>query len=80
MPQENSVYTEHFEKGLMATGFSVGAIEAFEAAIVLVGLPPDNFSSTLQGMGLGIGAVVLSTYVLRNQVRKVKQANMKIVV
>jgi uncharacterized membrane protein len=31
-------------------------------------------------MGTGIGVVVVATYVLRNQVRKVKQANMKVVV
>jgi uncharacterized membrane protein len=71
---------EHFEKGIMATGFSVGAVEAFEAAIVLVALLPNNFQSTVLGLGTGIGVVVVATYVLRNQVRKVKQANMKVVV
>jgi len=71
---------EHFEKGLMATGFSVGAVEAFEAAIVLVALLPNNFQSTVVGMGAGITVVIVSTYVLRNQVRKVKQANTKVVV
>jgi uncharacterized membrane protein len=78
--RKKSTHTEHFEKGLMATGFSVGAIEAFEAAIVLVGLLPNDYNSTLLGMGIGIVAVVVSTYVLRNQVRKVKQANVKVVV
>jgi ferrous iron uptake permease (iron-lead transporter) len=72
--------TDHFEKGVMSTGFSVGAIEAFEAAIVLVGLLPYNYQSTVAGMGLAIVVVVAATYVLRNQVRKVKQANMKVVV
>lgn len=71
---------EEFEKGLMYTGFSVGAVEAFEAAIVLVGLLPANFGSAGAGMALGFGVVILSTYVLRSQVRKVKQANMKVVV
>ena len=71
---------EHFEKGIMTTGFSVGAIEAFEAAIVLVALLPNNFQSTVFGMGTGIAVVVAATYLLRNQVRKVKQANMKVVV
>jgi uncharacterized membrane protein len=64
----------------MYTGFSVGAIEAFEAAIVLVGLLPNNISSTIYGIVWGMGIVIVSTYVLRNQVRKVKQANMKVVV
>ncbi len=71
---------EEFEKGLMYTGFSVGAIEAFEAAIVLVGLIPNNFSSTIIGIITGVVIVIVSTFVLRNQVRKVKQANMKVVV
>ncbi len=70
----------HFEKGIMATGFSVGAVEAFEAAIVLVALLPNNFQSTVLGMGAGICVVVAATYLLKTQVRKVKQANMKVVV
>jgi uncharacterized membrane protein len=78
--RRNKTSSEHFEKGIAATGFSVGAIEAFEAAIVLVGLLPANFQSTVLGMGSGIVVVVAATYALKNQVRKVKQANMKIVV
>jgi uncharacterized membrane protein len=71
---------EEFENGLMYTGFSVGAIEAFEAAIVLIGLLPNNFSSTIYGIIAGIVIVAVSTYLLRNHVRKVKQANMKVIV
>jgi uncharacterized membrane protein len=78
--RKKSVYTEHFEKGILATGFSVGAIEAFEAAIVLVGLLPNNYASTVIGMGSGIVVVIVATYSLRKQVRKIKQANMKIFV
>lgn len=72
--------SEEFERGIMYTGFSIGAIEAFEAAIVLVGLLPNNFSSTVYGIVAGILVVVVATYLLRNHVRKVKQANMKVVV
>jgi uncharacterized membrane protein len=72
--------TEAFERGLMYTGFSVGAVEAFEASIVLVGLLPANFTSAGIGMIAGVSVVVLATYILRTQVRKVKQANMKVVV
>jgi uncharacterized membrane protein len=72
--------SEAFERGVMYTGFSVGAIEAFEAAIVLVGLLPVNFASAGVGMIVGTVIVVVSTYVLRTQVRRVKQANMKVVV
>jgi len=71
---------EEFEKGLMYTGFSVGAVEAFEASIVLVGLLPENLTSATLGMAIGVAAVVVATYVLRSQVRRVKQANMKVVV
>ena len=71
---------ETFEKGILYTAFTVGAIEAFEAAIVLVGLLPINFSSAGWGIIAGFAVVVVSTYVLRSHVRKVKQANMKVVV
>ena len=71
---------EDFEKGLFYTGFSVGAIEAFEASIVLVGLLPENYFSTILGLLAGIAVVTISTFILRNQVRKVKQANMKVIV
>ena len=78
--RKGSEVKEHFEKGDNATAFSVGAIEAFEAAIVLIGLLPNDFQSTVYGMGLGIVVVVVSTFVLRSHVRKVKQADMKIAV
>jgi uncharacterized membrane protein len=72
--------SETFERGLMYTGFSVGAVEAFEASIVLVGLIPANVESASAGFVSGIVVVVIATYILRSQVRKVKQANMKVVV
>jgi uncharacterized membrane protein len=71
---------DHLEKGVMSTAFSVGAVEAFEAAIVLVGLLPNDFQSTVFGMGCGLAIVTASAMALRSQVRKVKQADMKVVV
>ncbi len=71
---------ETFEKGVMYTGFSVGAVEAFEASIVLVGLLPASYDSAGIGIGAGVAIVVVATYILRTQVRKVKQANMKVAV
>ncbi len=71
---------ETFEKGIMYTGFSVGAVEAFEASIVLVGLLPASYDSAGIGIGAGVAIVVVATYILRTQVRKVKQANMKVAV
>ncbi len=73
-------FHEEFHRGTMATAFSVGAIEAFEAAIVLVGLLPNGFQPTVLGMASGIAMVAVSTYVLRDHVRRVKQADMKIAV
>jgi uncharacterized membrane protein len=78
--RKGSHFHDEFHRGTMATAFSVGAIEAFEAAIVLVGLLPNGFQPTVLGMASGIGVVVVSTYLLRDQVRKVKQADMKIAV
>jgi uncharacterized membrane protein len=71
---------EEVEKGLFYTGFSVGAIEAFEAAIVIVALIPMDYSSTMIGMVSGLLIVVIGTVTLKNQVRKIKQANMKVAV
>ncbi len=72
--------TGESEKGLFATGFSVGAVEAFEAAIVLVALYPNSYSSTLLGLFAGVLIVIVAALVLHSQIRKVKQANMKILV
>ena len=71
---------EGIEKGVFYTAFSVGLVEAFEAAIVLIALIPNNFYSTLYGMTLGLLVVVLGTVILTSQVRKIKPANMKVVV
>lgn len=78
--RKGTVFHEQFHRGTMATAFSIGAIEAFEAAIVLVGLLPNGFQPTVLGMSVGIVIVVASTYLLRDHVRKVKQADMKIAV
>ena len=71
---------ETFERGLMYTGFSVGAVEAFEASIVLVGLLPQGFLSAGAGFAAGVVLVVIAAFALRSQVRKVKQASMKVAV
>jgi uncharacterized membrane protein len=78
--RKGNLFHEEFHRGTMATAFSVGAIEAFEAAIVLVGLLPNGFQPTVLGMASGVAIVAISTYLLRDQVRKVKQADMKIAV
>ena len=71
---------ETHEKGLMVTALSVGAVEAFEAAIVLVALYPNNYDSTLIGVSIGIIAVIAFSFILHSQIRKIKQAIMKVTV
>lgn len=68
------------ERGIMSTGFSVGAVEAFEAAIVLVALFPQGYYSTMTGLLAGVVVVVIAAFLLKSKVRKVKQANMKVAV
>jgi uncharacterized membrane protein len=68
------------ESGVSLTAFMAGVIEAFEAAIVLVGLYPENYNSTLLGIILGSVLVIAFSVVLRSQIRKLKQAIMKVVV
>lgn len=71
---------EEAEKGVSFTAFSVGAVEAFEAAIVLVALYPESYSSTVLGLIFGVVVVIAASYILRNQIRKVKQATVKVAV
>jgi Predicted membrane protein len=71
---------EEFEKGALSTGFSVGAVEALECAIVLLALIPNSYDSALYGFFTGIVVVVVFTYLLKSHVRRIKQANMKVVV
>lgn len=65
---------------LLYTAYSVGLVEAFEAAIVLVALYPNGYFSTITGLLLGVIIVVIAAVILQSQIRKVKQASMKIAV
>ena len=65
------------EKGILSTAYSVGLVEAFEAAIVLVALFPENYDSTGFGLVGGLIIVIFAAYLLRSQIRKVKQATVK---
>ncbi len=79
--KSNKAYAkETHEKGIFYTGFSVGAIEAFEAAIVLIALIPIDFDSTLFGLIVGLIIVIVGTFLLHSHIRRIKQANMKMVV
>ena len=69
-----------FQCAIRYTAYSVGLVEAFEAAIVLVALYPNGYFSTITGLLLGIIIVVIAAVILQSQIRKVKQASMKIAV
>ncbi len=71
---------EESGKSVSTVAYSVGIVEAFEAAIVLVALYPENYNSTLIGLISGIIIVVIAAFVLRNQIRKIKQGSMKVAV
>ncbi len=75
-PSGNGKHEEN-ERGVIATAYSVGLVEAFEAAIVLVALFPENYDSTGIGLLSGVVLVIISAYILRSQIRKVKQATVK---
>ena len=79
-PPKNSPHHYDTEKGITATAYSVGVTEAFEAAIVLIALFPENYSSTMIGLIVGSILVVIFAFILRTSVRKVKQAIMKVAV
>lgn len=77
---KSSFKKEERIKGIFSTGVSVGAVEAFEAAIVLIALFPESYDSTFIGLIIGACLVVGFAYLLKTQVRKVKQASMKVAV
>lgn len=76
-PPKGGSKHDETEKGILITGYSVGVVEAFEAAIVLIALFPQNFDSTGIGVVSGGILVVFAAYMLRSQIRKVKQATVK---
>ena len=76
-PPKGGSKHDDLEKGIIATGYSVGLVEAFEAAIVLIALFPQNFDSTGIGVIAGGLLVIFAAYLLRAQIRKVKQATVK---
>lgn len=73
----NSRSEESMNRSALVTGYSVGTVEAFEAAIVIVALLPENYSSAVIGLLSGIIAVMLGAFILKAQVRKMKQARVK---
>lgn len=65
------------ERGDLVVVFTVGAIEAFEAALVLIALMPRSYSSTLVGAALAAAIVVALTIALKSQIAKVRVPHLK---
>jgi len=58
----------------------VGAVEAFEASIVLVALFPENYIYTSAGLLSGIATVVIAAALMHTRIRRLKQYIAKVLV
>ncbi|BDR91685.1 hypothetical protein [Vulcanisaeta souniana] len=67
------------ERGDLAVVFTVSAIEAFEAALVLIALIPRSYSSTLIGTLLAAAIVVILTAVIKDQIARIRLPHLKYV-
>jgi len=77
--RQRSGHEEHFS-GIFVPGFSVGAVEAFEASIVLVALFPENYIYTSAGLLSGIATVVIAAALMHTRIRRLKQYIAKVLV
>jgi uncharacterized membrane protein len=67
------------ERGDLAVVFTVSAIEAFEAALVLIALIPKSYASTLMGTLIAAAVVVVLTALIKNQVARIRLPHLKYV-
>jgi uncharacterized membrane protein len=67
------------ERGDLAVVFTVSAIEAFEAALVLIALIPKSYASTLMGTLIAAAVVVVLTVLIKNQVARIRLPHLKYV-
>lgn len=65
------------ERGDLAVVFTVSAIEAFEAALVLIALIPKSYASTLMGTLIAAAVVVVLTALIKNQVARIRLPHLK---
>ncbi|MCH4815707.1 MAG: hypothetical protein QXY87_08565 [Saccharolobus sp.] len=69
---------EEKEEGLSVV-FTVSAIEGFEAALVILALIPQSYSSALMGAILASFLVVVLTAILKSQVARIRLPHLKFV-
>lgn len=67
------------ERGDLAVVFTVSAIEAFEAALVLIALIPRSYSSALIGTLLAAAIVVVLTALIKDQIARIRLPHLKYV-
>jgi Predicted membrane protein len=67
------------EKEGLAVVYTVSVTESFEAALVLVALIPQSYSSTLLGASIASAAVVALTAALKAQIMKIRLPHLKLV-
>ncbi|EWG06631.1 MAG: hypothetical protein ASUL_08459 [Candidatus Aramenus sulfurataquae] len=70
---------EKEERESLVVVFTVAATEAFEAALVVISLIPQSFSSALLGTALASLLVVALTYALKAKIMKIRVPQLKLV-
>ncbi|MCI2414450.1 MAG: hypothetical protein MPF33_04235 [Candidatus Aramenus sp.] len=70
---------EKEERESLVVVFTVAATEAFEAALVVISLIPQSFSSALLGTALASLLVIALTYALKARIMKIRVPQLKLV-
>jgi uncharacterized membrane protein len=68
---------EEKEEGLV-TVYAVSAIEGLEASLVVVGLMAFGYFSALIGVGVAVILVIVLTYIMKDQVMKIRVPQLKL--
>ncbi|KUO80977.1 MAG: hypothetical protein AT718_10875 [Vulcanisaeta sp. JCHS_4] len=67
------------ERGDLAVVFTVSAIEAFEAALVLIALIPRSYASALVGTLIASAIVIVLTVLIKDQIARIRLPHLKYV-
>jgi Predicted membrane protein len=67
------------ERGDLAVVFTVSAIEAFEAALVLIALIPRSYASALVGTLIASAIVIVLTALIKDQIARIRLPHLKYV-
>ena len=67
------------ERGDLAVVFTVSAIEAFEATLVLIALIPRSYASALVGTLIASAIVIILTALIKDQIARIRLPHLKYV-